>query len=148
VSANSTYSWQKVAAPVGAMLDSMRVEGEAAPPSVAAGPGPGGAAIAGLFMGFKSKYMALYGTFNQALYYYVFSADGRVHCCYDFPPGGSETAWKRFDFNAAQRADPQNTGRFTVRGNQIFFQMADSFTGTIRDANNLEIHSVKYERQP
>jgi hypothetical protein len=153
MSANSTYSWQKVAIPMGAMLDSMRVEWQAAPPSVADGPGPGGGAVAGLYLATKSKYMAnplggVNGYWKPALHYYVFSADGRVHCCYDFPPGGNEQAWRRFDFNAAQRADPQNTGRYTIKDNQLFIQMAESLVGLIRDADHLEIQSVTYERQP
>jgi hypothetical protein len=148
-SANSAYSWQRVAGPMGAMLDSIRVEQESAPPPAAVEPDPRGGGVAGLYLGFKYKYVAVYGTRQNALHYHLFSADGRVYRCYDFPPGGNDTAWKRFNFNASQREDPDNTGRYVLKGNQLLIKMGDEqFSGTIRDPNTLQIQGITYERQP
>ncbi len=67
----------------------MSVETEQAPPAMTDGPGPGGRAVAGLYMGTKSKFMVNLngpvgsGTFVQALHFYLFSADGRVYRAYD-----------------------------------------------------------------
>jgi hypothetical protein len=157
LTANSAYSWEKAGASLRPMLDSLRVERKAGAPSMTGGPGPGGAALAGLYLGTKSKYVVNlqrgvgYGDTKLASHYYLFSADGRVYCCYDFPPGGDDSSWKHFNFDAAQRDDPANTGRYTVRGNQFIIQMseagAEAITGAIRDKNSLEIETIKYVRE-
>lgn len=156
VVANSAYCWQKAYPAVNAMLRSLRVQTQSAPPSVADGPGPGGEALAGLYMGFKGKYTTdlfggpASGYFVNALHYYLFSPDGRVHCCYDFPPGPNHD-WRHFDFDDAQRFDPDNTGRYTVRGNQLIIQMtapsSDPITATINDRKHIKIENVNYERK-
>jgi hypothetical protein len=156
VIANNAYCWQKAYPAVNAMLRSLRVQTQSAPPSVADGPGPGGAALAGLYMAFKGKYTTdLFGSpasgyFVNALHYYLFSPDGRVHCCYDFPPGPNRN-WRHFDFDDAMRMDPDNTGRYTVRGNQVIIQMSaassDPITATIKNRNQLEIGTTKYARE-
>jgi hypothetical protein len=157
VTANSTYSWEKAGPSIRAMLDSFRVERRAASPSVASGPGPGAKEFAGMYMGSKGKYVvnfnraAGFGDIKLALHYYLFTPDGRVHCCYDFPPGGPDHDWKGFDFDRARREDPQNTGRYTLKGDQLFIQMANTpselIVGTIQDSERLEIETVKYARQ-
>lgn len=160
VVATSAQSWQRASAGFNPMLASLRVERRASgpAPSATAGAGPQAASLAGLYQGTKSKYVtnlqlgSAYGSSKVALHYYLFSADGRVYCCYDFPPGGSEGVWRRFNFDEAQRSDPVNTGRYVVRGNQITIQMSEPgsepITGAIRDANLIEIAGVKYAREP
>jgi hypothetical protein len=155
--ASSTAGWQRVGPALGALVDSLHIESKSAPPSLTNGPGPDAAKVAGLFMAFKSKYTAglsgMPGTggWKNALHYYAFSPDGRVHCCYDFPPGGSEQAWRQFDFDNAQRTDPDNTGRYRVDGNQLLIQMSGPnsslITARIIDPNHLEIETHAYERQ-
>ena len=75
-------------------------------------------------MGTKPKYVVDLnrqvglGRHVPALHYYLFSAEGRVYRAYDQleVPGGDISG---FDFNAAQRADPVNSGRYTVKGGRF-----------------------------
>ncbi|HEY9154865.1 MAG TPA: hypothetical protein VIM69_07040 [Opitutaceae bacterium] len=147
--------WQTAFPSAATMLGSMRVGRRTAPPSISHGPGAQGAALAGLFMGTKAKYLALGVTdftgHAPALHYFLFSPDGRVVRCYDFPPGGSEEAARHFDFDTAERQDPRNSGRFAMRGNELYIKwggpIADEITTTVTDANNLTLDSVRYVRK-
>jgi len=155
--APTAFAWQKEAPALQALLASLRVDRKAAPPSVTSGPGPEGAALAGLYVGTKLKYMvnlnrmAGFGDTVPARHFYLFSADGRVFRCYDNPPAGGD--WRQFDFDSAQRDDPINSGRFTVRDRQLYLEMGSQpgqppnvITATLGDPNELEIESVKYVR--
>jgi hypothetical protein len=134
----------------------LRVESEAPPPALTEGPGAGGAAVAGLYLGTKAKYVVNlnravgFGDSVTALHYYLFSADGRVYRAYDdLPlPGGDI---KRFDFDAALRSDPGNSGRYTLIGNQIRIQMGgqppEIITAPAPANNRVTINSVLYVRQ-
>jgi hypothetical protein len=157
VSAAANESWQRVAPAVRAMLASMRVETAAAPPSVAGGPGPAGAAVAGLYMGYKAKYMPNlnrgvgYGDSKMSLHYYLFSADGRVYRAYDqlAVPGGDPS---RFDFDAAQRNDPGNSGRYTVKDGKLYIQLGpaeqpETITAAAPQGKQLRINDILYTRQ-
>ncbi|HTQ31831.1 MAG TPA: hypothetical protein VMI53_11535 [Opitutaceae bacterium] len=157
--APTAFAWQKEAPALQALLMSLRVDRKAAPPSVTGGPGPEGAALAGLYAGTKLKYMvnlnrmAGFGDTVPARHFYLFSADGRVFRCYDNPPAGGD--WRRFDFDAARRDDPTNSGRFTVRDHQLYIELGSPpgqppnvITTAINDPNLLEIESVKYVRSP
>jgi hypothetical protein len=145
-------AWQAADKSINAMLASMRVGQKPAPPSLTGGPGPAGAAVAGLYSADRKKFMVNMagpvgsGYFVDARYYYLFSADGRVFRGYNFPAG---IDWRGFDFDTVQRDDPGNTGRYTVRGNELFFQMAspssEMMTGAI-SPNSLEIETIKYQR--
>jgi hypothetical protein len=156
VVAHNAYCWQKIWPSVEAMLASVRVDKKEAPPPLSGGPGPAGTALAGLYRGYKAKYVVDllkpvgYGSFAPALHYYLFSANGWVHRCYDFPPGPNRD-WRQFDFDAGQREDPENTGRYSVRGNQLFIQLGDASSEmlvvSLSDPNQLEIESVTYTRQ-
>lgn len=120
------------------------------------GPGPVGRAMAGLYMGTKAKYIVNLngpvgsGSHVPALHFYLFSADGRVYRAYDElrAPDGDVN---RFDFDAAQRADPVNSGRYTVSGNQLRIQMGSQPPETITTAapqnNRVTIDTVIYMRQ-
>jgi hypothetical protein len=155
INANSAYSWQKATPALDAMLASLRVEKKPAPSSMTQGPRPGGGSLAGLYRGSKSKYVVNllrpvgYGDHVLSLHYYLFSADGYVYRCYDLPPG-PDGDWRRFDFDAARRADPVNTGRYIVSGNQLHIQMggqsSERIVAALNDPNILEIETINYMR--
>jgi len=159
VSANSEASWRRAWPALQAALISLKVE----PPNAAAAPAPAGSpaarasagAVSGLFMGTKPKYMVDlqrgvgYGRTVTASHWYLFSGDGRVHRGYDDPvaPGGDV---RRFDFDNARRSDPDNSGTYTVQGNQIFLDMGTQGTERIvvaLEPNRLVINTVIYRRQ-
>ena len=135
----------------------MHVGRTKAPPSLANGPGPGGAQLAGLFQGMKQKFVVNlqlgpgYGGSKTALHYYLLSPNGQVYRCYDFPPGGSEAAARNFDFDSAERQDPQNSGRYAVRGNELYVKFGgpnvDEITTTLTDFNSLQLDSINYQRK-
>ncbi len=155
--APTAFAWQKGYASAALMLQTMQIGHKAAPPSVANGPGPEGARLAGLYQGIRGKTVSnlmlgpgYLGT-KTALHFYLLSADGRVYRCYDFPPGGSEAAAHQFDFDGAERQDPGNSGRFAIRGNQLYLKMggpnADEITTTVSDLNTLQLEGVAYTRK-
>jgi hypothetical protein len=155
-SASSEATWQRALLSLNAMSASMRVDAEAASPAMTEGPGARGRAVAGLYMGTKPKYVVDlnrpvgYGSQVPALHYYLFSADGRAYRAYDdLPlPGGDAS---RFDFDAAQRADPVNSGRYTITGGKMFIQMGGQPVETITTAapvgGRMTINTVVYVRQ-
>ncbi len=155
--APTAFAYQKGFASAVQLLNSIHVGRKAAPPSLANGPGPQGAALAGLFQGMKQKTVsnlmlgAGYLSSQTALHFYLLAADGRVYRCYDFPPGGSEAAARQFDFAGAERMDPGNAGRFAVRGNQLYIRMGgpnqDEITATVTDPNTLQLDGVAYQRK-
>src|SRR3954465_4908214 len=115
-----------------------------------------GNAVAGLYMGMKPKYSASmqnvvgYASYQNALHFYLFSADGRVYRAYDrleVPRG----AISRFDFDAAERRDPMNSGRYTVDNGKLIIKMHGSPQETIAaDAprgGKVTINTITYERQ-
>jgi len=158
MTAPTAFAWQKASPSAFELLKSMHVGRKQAPPSLAQGPGPAGAKLAGLFQAFKSKFVVNlqlgpgYGGSKLALHYYLFSADGHVYRCYDFPPGGSEASARQFDFDAAQRQDPENSGRYAVRGNELYIRMGgpqpDEITTTLTDWNTIQLDTISYERKP
>ncbi len=145
--------WNRVLPAVRTMLGTLHVDRKQAPPSLGGAPNAASAALAGLYVGTKPKYMA-YGLVDftshvQALHFYLFSADGHVCCSYDTPPGGGD--WRHFDFDAAAQEDPRNSGRFAVRGNELYIKMggplAEEITTTLNEPGLLEIDTVKYIRK-
>jgi len=83
--------------------------------------------------------------------YYLFSADGRVYRHYDElkVPGGDPA---RFDFAAAEREDPVNSGRYTIKGDSIFVRVGSAerperFALRVPNGNSLSIGSVSFTRQ-
>ena len=157
-SANDATTWQRALPALNAMAASLRVEaGPAAASALGEGPGTAGRAVAGLYMGRTYKNVVDlnrpvgYG-YNvvPALQFYLFSADGRVYRAYDelSVPGGDIT---RFDFDAAQRADPVNSGRYTLKGNQLHIQMGgqppETITAAAPQGNRVTINTVLYVRQ-
>lgn len=157
-SANNLATWQRAVPALNAWSASLRVESAAPASTSATGErlAIDGQAIAGLYMGTKSKYVVNlnrpvgYGSQVPALHFYLFSTDGRVYRAYDqiAVPGGDV---RRFDFDAAQRTDPVNSGRYTLVGNQIRIQMGGQppetiVTGTPQD-KRLTIQAILYIRQ-
>jgi len=86
----------------------------------------------------------------RVLQYYLFSADGRVYRGFDLAriPGGDVS---RFDYEAAQRDDPDNTGRYTVQGEELRIRMGrqleETMTAAMSRGNRLVINNVGYLRQ-
>jgi hypothetical protein len=155
-SANNLATWQRALPALNAMAATLRVEAGAPPPKMTA-VGAEGRAIAGLYMGTKPKYIvnlnrpAGYGSHVMALHYYLFSADGRVYRAYDeivVPAGGIGG----FDFEAARRADPVNSGRYAVQGNQLHIQMGEgpqleTIAAAKPQEGRVTINTVLYVRQ-
>ena len=152
-SAGTLQSWQQALPYLNAMAVSLRVEAGRAPPPLTQAAGRG---IAGLYMGFKAKYMATMvnvtgsGYYAQALHYYLFSPSGRVVRAYDsLPVPGGDPA--RFDFDAAQRRDPDNSGTYTVDGGNLAIRIGGATPETIvtpvPKAGTLSIYAVPYKRQ-
>jgi len=150
-SAGTAQSWQSALPALNAMAATLRVEAQRAPPPLSPAAGN---AVAGLYQGMKQKYMASMnniighnGYYTTALHYYLFSADGRVYCAYD----KLEVAGGRFDFDAAERRDAMNSGRYTVDGDKLIIQMGGPspqtiVTGVPRDGT-VTINTVLYKRQ-
>jgi len=152
-SAGTVQSWQQVVPALNQMASTMRVEALRAPAPLTTGAGN---AVAGLYMGMKPKYNASmqnvvgYASYQNALHFYLFSADGRVYRAYDrleVPRG----AISRFDFDAAERRDPMNSGRYSVDNGKLIIKMHGSPQETIAtDAprgGKVTINTVTYERQ-
>lgn len=154
LSANSEYSWQQAWPAMQATLASMQV---VATPVVDV-PNASGAtrAFSGLFVGTKPRYVVNLnrpvgsGDWVTAMHFYLFSGDGRVYRGYDLPqaPGGDI---RQFDFEAARRADPENSGTYAVEGSQLILllgpQQAERIT-TALDQRRLVINTVIYQRSP
>jgi hypothetical protein len=152
-SSSRLESWQQALPAVNAVISSMRVQAQAAPPplSLAAG-----RAVAGLYMGMKEKYTATmmnvtgHSSYVTSLHFYLFSADGRVCRAYDqlLVPGGDIS---RFDFDSAARSFPINSGTYTVDGDKLIIHMMggtpDVITTDAPRDGTVKIGSVIYKRQ-
>jgi hypothetical protein len=156
-SANNMATWQRALPAFNVLAASLRVDAAALAPASNEGPEPAGRSVAGLYMARTLKdavdlnrSVGFNMTRVPALHYYLFSADGRVYRAYDdLPvPGGDPS---RFDFDAARRADPVNSGRYTVQGRQLRIQMGgqppQTIVTTLPEAGRLTIDKVGYVRQ-
>ncbi|HVY08102.1 MAG TPA: hypothetical protein VHB46_19160 [Burkholderiales bacterium] len=155
-SAGTVQSWQRAIPVLNQFAGTLRVAAGPDLPSVADGPGPAGAAIAGLYMGTKPKYVVDlnrpvgYGHHVPALHFYLFSADGRVYRAYDMlNVAGGDPA--RFDFEAARRSDPVNSGRYAVKGSSMTLRMGEQLSEIITvpalQGGRVTIETVIYVRQ-
>lgn len=155
--ANSLTSWQHVLPQLNAFASTLRVVAGAPEPDFVAPVGAAGRAIAGLYMGFTRKYMTdlqrgpAYGYYANAVQYYLFSADGRVYRHYDeLKVPGRDPA--RFDFAAAEREDPMNSGHYTIKGDSVFVRLGpaerpERFALRVPNQKSISIGSVSYTRQ-
>jgi hypothetical protein len=149
-SAGTAQSWQQAVPALNRMAGTMRVEGARAPAPLTAEAARG---IAGLYQGIKPKYMATMvnvigsGYYQNSLHYYLFSGDGRVYRAYDKleAPGG------RFDFEAAERRDAMNSGRYTVDSGKLVITMnresPEKIVAELPKDGTLVIYDVPYKRQ-
>jgi len=153
----SLASWQRVLQSLNAFASTLRVVAETPEADYGTSPGAAGRALAGLYMGFARKYTTdlqrgpAYGYYTNALQYYLFSADGRIYRHYDElkVPGNDPT---RFDFAAAQRVDPVNSGRYTIKGDSIYVrlgtsQQPETFALRMPTGNSIMIGTVNYKKQ-
>ena len=152
-SSSRVQSWQQALPAVNAVISSMRVQAQAAPPPLSRA---AGSAVAGLYMGTKQKYTATmmnvtgYASYTTALHFYLFSADGHVYRAYDqlSVPGGDIS---RFDFDTAARTNPINSGTYTVDGDKLIIHMLGStpeaITADVPRDGMVKIGSVLYKRQ-
>jgi hypothetical protein len=155
--ANSLTSWQHVLPQLNAFASTLRVVAGGPEPDYSAPVGSAGRSIAGLYMGFTQKYMTdlqrgpAYGYYANAVQYYLFSADGRVYRHYDeLKVPGRDPA--RFDFGAAEREDPVNSGRYIVKGDSIFVRLGaaerpERFALRVPNGKSISIGAVSYTRQ-
>jgi len=152
-SSNRVQSWQQAMPAINAVISSMHVQASAAPPPLSLAAGK---SVAGLYMGTKVKYVATmmnitgHASYNTALHFYLFSADGRVYRAYDqLPVPGGEIS--RFDFESAARTNPINSGTYTVDGDKLIIHMMgttpEAITTDVPRDGMVKISSVLYKRQ-
>jgi hypothetical protein len=153
----SMQSWQHVVPQINAFLATVKVGAGAPQPEYGAPSGPAGQKLAGLYQGFKQKYMTnlqlgpAYGTYQNALHYYLFSANGLVYRHYDaLDVPGNDPA--QFDFAGAQRADPSNFGQYVIKGDSVYVKIGtpqhfDTFAAHLPEDNVIVIATVPYKRK-
>jgi hypothetical protein len=149
VSAGTQQSWKAANPYILTLGSSLHVEAAYAPAPLTAG---AGRAVAGLYMGIAPKamsYLNAVGTYTiSAKLFYLFSADGRVYRHYDQlnVPGGNIAY---FDFDAAERNDLRNSGRYLINGGKLIIRIEGQqpiITDAPRDGV-LTIYGVAYTRQ-
>jgi hypothetical protein len=152
--AASQQAWPIALQSFNALIGTLRVETASSAGAVTAE----SRAFAGLYVGTKPKFVsgigpgvaAGSGTFVPALHLYLFSEDGRVYRAYDEirAPGGDI---RRFDFDAAEQADPVNSGRYVIRGDQLTITLGErreeTIVVTLRQPGRLTISTVDYTRR-
>ncbi len=151
--AASPQAWQVALPSFNALIATARVEmGGNAPNPVS----PAARALAGLYVGTKPKFVSVIGAgagsggFVNALHMYLFSEDGRVYRAYDDirAPGGDV---RRFDFDAAEQADPVNSGHFVVQGNQLVLTLGERqeerLVVPLPQNGRVTIQTVEYTRR-
>jgi hypothetical protein len=153
--AASIQAWQVALPSFDALIGTLRVE---AGPSVSGPVTTATRALAGLYAGTKPKFVSAIGAnvapgaggFVTALHLYLFSADGRVYRAYDeirIP----DADIRRFDFDAAQQADPVNSGRYVIEGDRVILIMGERREERIivplRQDGHLMIGAVDYTRR-
>jgi len=153
--AASPQAWQIALPSFNALLATVRVDSAV---SAASPVTPETRALAGLYVGLKQKFVSAVGVgvragsgeFVPARHIYLLSETGRVYRAFDEirAPGGDAG---RFDFDAAEQEDPVNTGRFVVRGDQLFMTLGErndeQIVVPLRQPGHLTIATVDYTRR-
>ncbi len=148
-SAGTAQGWQQAAPRLNQMAATFKVDPAPQPVKLSV---EAGNAVAGLYQGMKAKYTATmqnvtgHSSYQTALHYYLFSATGRVYRAYDKleAPGG------KFDFDAAERRDPDNSGHYTVDNGKIIIKMKGDNQLIVTDVPKdgvLKIYDVAYKKQ-
>ena len=144
-------AWQRYQPGISAFLDSLKI-GAMEPPAPA---GAKGAEVAGLWLANKSQFQPNIlggvgsGSFQMGTEFYLLSAGGRAYRGRKLPkaPGGD---LQRFDYNAAQRDDPQNSGSYSVRGNQVIIRLGpppgETVTANRMAPDVLSIYDIPFKR--
>jgi hypothetical protein len=155
--AATMQSWQHVLPQLNTFLPTVKIGAGTPEPAYGAPAGAAGTRLAGLYQGFASKYMTNlqlgpgYGTYQNALLYYVFSANGRVYRHYDaLNVPGNDPA--RFDFAGAKRADPENSGQYVINGDSVYVRIgtpsnSETFAARLPSGKIIVIKTVQYTRQ-
>jgi len=155
LSANSATSWQSAAPAMLASLNSATVvqSSAAANERDISLPGSSDASFGGLYMALKQRYMAALfglpgtGGYVTAQHFFLLAPDGRMYRTYDAPPGDVRS----FDYASAQRNDPENSGRWVRRGNQIVIQFSgpqpEQAVGAISAGGGFTMAGLLYEKQ-
>lgn len=154
--AASPAAWQQIVPRLNAMSASMRVEGGRPAAAATLLTAADAGAIAGLYAGTRRSYVpdlmrgVGYGSYVPTPHYYLFSADGRVYRAFNAiaAPQGLE----RFDFEAAHRADPENSGRYAVQDGRLRIHMgqgpkAEAIEAAVPQGGRITLQAVPYERQ-
>src|SRR5262249_17402549 len=112
--------------------------------------------VAGVYMGYKPKYTVnLFGgpgsgSFSPAPHFYLLSPDGRVYRTFDILKVPKSDPI-RFDYAAARRNDPENSGHFTVQGGQLVMRFgrsgSETVTGTLTSEDMFTVSNVAYSRK-
>jgi hypothetical protein len=157
-SASGMQTWQRAWPAFTAVGASLRVDA-ASPPAatLTESPAPAGRSVPGLYVARTMKDAVDVNRapgFNMmrvpALLYYLFSADGRVYRVYDSLALAAGNPG-RFDFDAAQRADPDNSGRYTIRGKELHIQLGgrsvQTIVTTLPEGGRLTIENEHFERK-
>ena len=153
--AASLQAWQVALPSFNALIATLHVDSAASVTSPAT---PATRALAGLYVGIKQKFVSAFGVgvgagsggFVPALYMYLLSENGRVYRAYDdiMAPGGDI---RRFDFDAAEQADPVNSGHFVVQGDQLLMTLGErsdeKIAVPLRQPRHLTIGTVDYTRR-
>jgi hypothetical protein len=153
--AASPQAWQIAQPSFNALIATLRVDSAVSVTSTAT---PATRALAGLYVGIKPKFVSAIGvgvgagsgSFVPARHMYLLSENGRVYRAYDdiMAPGGDI---RQFDFDAAEQADPVNSGHFVVQGDQLLMTLGERSDERIvvplRQPAHLTIGTVDYTRQ-
>jgi hypothetical protein len=139
---------------VSAMLQSIRVEpgGPVVVTTPTADASSHYAALAGLYVGSRLIWQGNpfggvgSGTWMPGTYWYLLSPDGRVHRGIRLPSvtNGDIT---RFDYDAARRKDPANSGSFAVEGTRVNFVIGgQTLVAEVTPEGNLSIGGTTFQK--
>jgi len=146
-------AWQRYQPGISAFLNSLSIRADGPVAPAASGQG---LEVAGLWLANKSQFNPDVlggvgsGSWSMGTEDYLLSPDGRAHRGRGVPkaPGGDI---HRFDYNIALRDDPQNSGNYWMRGNQVIIRLGPPPHETITIEHSggdvMAIYGVAFQRQ-
>jgi hypothetical protein len=144
-------AWQRYQPSILALLSSLAI-GAAAPPAVTSS---AGSEVRGLWLANKLQFQPNLlggvgsGSWQMGTEFYLLSDDGRVYRGRRLPSAANGDI-RRFDFDAAAREDPANSGRYGVKGNQVIIRLGnapyETITADLVTPDTLRIYDVSFER--